>query len=60
MISGVKKEYPKASKSVLQKAQYEQKKFKCNFKNSFEDDKELSNIYLKFEKKLNHLKKKFS
>ncbi len=30
MISGVKKEYPKANKSVLQKAQYEQKKFKCN------------------------------
>ena len=30
MIIGVKKEYPKASKSVLQKAQYEQKKFKCN------------------------------
>ena len=30
MISGLKKEYPKASKSVLQKAQYEQKKFKCN------------------------------
>ena len=30
MITGVKKEYPKASKSVLQKAQYEQKKFKCN------------------------------
>ena len=29
MISGVKKEYPKASKSVLQKAQYEQKRFKC-------------------------------
>ncbi len=29
MIIGVKKEYPKASKSVLQKAQYEQKKFKC-------------------------------
>jgi len=26
MISGLKKEYPKASKSVLQKAQYEQKK----------------------------------
>ena len=25
MISGLKKEYPKASKSVLQKAQYEQK-----------------------------------
>ncbi len=30
MISGIKKEYPKAKKSVLQKAQYEQKKFKCN------------------------------
>ena len=29
MISGVKKEYPKSSKSVLQKALYEQKKFKC-------------------------------
>ena len=29
MISELKKEYPKASKSVLQKAQYEQKKFKC-------------------------------
>ena len=30
MISGIEKEYPKANKSVLQKAQYEQKKFKCN------------------------------
>ena len=29
MIISLKKEYPKASKSVLQKAQYEQKKFKC-------------------------------
>ena len=29
MIAGLKKEYPKATKSVLQKAQYEQKKFKC-------------------------------
>tara|TARA_X000001036_G_scaffold83050_1_gene75046 strand:- start:294 stop:1256 length:963 start_codon:yes stop_codon:yes gene_type:complete len=29
MIVGLKKEYPKATKSVLQKAQYEQKKFKC-------------------------------
>ena len=29
MIAGIKKNYPKASKSVLQKAQYEQKKFKC-------------------------------
>jgi len=30
MIIGLKKESPKASKSVLQKALYEQKKFKCN------------------------------
>ena len=30
MISGIKKEYPKANKSVLQKAQYEQKKFNCS------------------------------
>ena len=30
MINGVKKEYPKASKSVLQKAEYEKKKFKCS------------------------------
>ena len=30
MITGVKKQYPKASKSVLQKAEYEKKKFKCN------------------------------
>ena len=29
MIIGLKKQYPKASKSVLQKAQYEQKRFKC-------------------------------
>ena len=30
MITGVKKEYPKASPSVLQKAEYEKKKFKCS------------------------------
>ncbi|MBL6857092.1 MAG: tol-pal system protein YbgF [Pelagibacteraceae bacterium] len=30
MISGLKKQYPKASQSVLQKAQYEQKRFKCS------------------------------
>ena len=30
MIEGVKKQYPKASKSVLQKAEYEKKKFKCS------------------------------
>jgi tol-pal system protein YbgF len=30
MIRGLKKQYPKASQSVLQKAQYEQKRFKCS------------------------------
>tara|TARA_B100001029_G_scaffold179293_1_gene188290 strand:+ start:209 stop:1168 length:960 start_codon:yes stop_codon:yes gene_type:complete len=30
MINGVKKEYPKANQSVLQKAEYEKKKFKCS------------------------------
>ena len=30
MITGVKKEYPKAKQSVLQKAKYEEKKFECN------------------------------
>ena len=30
MISGVKTQYPKADKSILQKAQYEEKKFKCS------------------------------
>jgi len=29
MIMSLKKQYPKANKSVLQKAQYEQKKYKC-------------------------------
>jgi len=30
MIKGLKKQYPKASQAVLQKAQYEQKRFKCS------------------------------
>jgi len=29
MITGVGKQYPKASQSVLQKAKYEEKKFDC-------------------------------
>ena len=56
MIS-IKKEYPKASKSVLQKAQYEQK-FKCNFKSTFKNNKELLNIYLNFKKKIDKIKNK--
>ena len=34
MIAGVKKQYPKANQSVLQKAQYEEKKFDCKKENS--------------------------
>ena len=34
MISGVKKEYPQANQSVLQKAKYEEKKFECKKENS--------------------------
>ena len=30
MIKGLKKQYPKVSQSVLQKAQYEKKRFKCS------------------------------
>ena len=34
MIVGVKKEYPEANQSVLQKAKYEEKKFECKKENS--------------------------
>ena len=34
MITGVKKQYPKANQSVLQKAKYESKKFECKKKNT--------------------------
>ena len=34
MITGVKKQYPKAKQSVLQKAKYEEKKFGCKKDNS--------------------------
>ena len=34
MIAGVKKQYPNAKQSVLQKAKYEQKKFECKIDNS--------------------------
>ncbi len=33
MITGVKKQYPKANQSVLQKAKYEEKKFDCKKEN---------------------------
>jgi tol-pal system protein YbgF len=32
MILGIKKEYPKAKQSIIQKAEYEKKKFNCNTK----------------------------
>ena len=52
MIIGLKKEYPKASKSVLQKAQYEQKNSSASLKVKFKDHEELSKIYLKFKGKI--------
>ena len=58
MISGIKKEYPKANKSVLQKAQYEQKNSSVNLKKIFEKYEDLSKIFLKFKNKLDILNKK--
>ena len=58
MILGLKKEYPKASKSVLQKAQYEQKKFKCNFKKGFQNFEDLSKEYSNFKKKFKTINKR--
>ena len=34
MIAGVKKQYPKANQSILQKAKYEEKKFECKKDNT--------------------------
>ena len=48
MISGIKKEYPKANKSVLQKAQYEQK-IQVNLKTVLQN-KDLSNLFSNFKK----------
>ena len=58
MIVGVKKEYPKANKSVLQKAQYEQKNSNVNLKDIFKSNPEIAKIYLDFKKKLKNLKSK--
>ena len=58
MISGLKKEYPKASKSVLQKAQYEQKNSSVNLNNDLKEFKNLSNIFNNFKDKLDSLNKK--
>ena len=41
MITGVKKQYPKAKQSVLQKAKYEEKKFECK-------KEEVHNLILKY------------
>ena len=58
MISGLKKEYPKASKSVLQKAQYEQKNSNVNLKIYLRNSKDFSNIYSNFKNKFKSYKKK--
>ena len=51
MIIGLKKEYPKANKSVLQKAQYEQKNSSVILKTGFEDYTDLKDIF-KLRKKI--------
>ena len=53
MILGVKDQYPKAKQSVIQKAEYEKKKFNCDKKANknkllFKDQKIL-NFYTKFK-----------
>ena len=58
MISGLKKEYPKASKSVLQKAQYEQKNSNVILKRNFKGYKNLAKVYLNFKKNIDVFKKK--
>ena len=59
MIAGIKKQYPKASKSVLQKAQYEQKNSNVlNNKVFFSKNKNLSKIFSQIKLKLSFLKKK--
>ena len=58
MITGLKKEYPKASKSVLQKAQYEQKNSSVILKEGFKGFKDLEEVYKNFKKKLSRLNKK--
>ena len=45
MISGLKKEYPKASKSVLQKLNMSKKSSNVILKNSFKKLQDLSDIY---------------
>ena len=58
MIIGLKKEYPKASKSVLQKALYEQKNSSAILKSGFKDLKDSFKVYLNFRNKILKLKKK--
>ena len=58
MISGLKKEYPKASKSVLQKLSMSKKNSNVNLKNGFKDFNDLNKVYHKYKKKINILRKK--
>ena len=44
MISGIKKEYPKANKSVLQKLSMSKKNSSVNLKKFFESFEDLSKI----------------
>ena len=56
MITGLKKQYPKASKSVLQKAQYEQKNsIVLNHKACFKKSKRIQEIIIILNYKLKKL-----
>ena len=53
MITGIKKQYPKASKSVLQKLSMSKKNsIVLNHKNCLSSSEQISNIYLSFKKKI--------
>ena len=58
MILGIKKEYPKANKSVLQKLSMSKKNSSANLKDIFIFDRYLSSIFLNFKNKLDRLNKK--
>ena len=60
MIAGVKKQYPDATQSVLQKAKYEEKKFECkktihNFYIEKLKNPRIKKIYLRFKKELSEV-----
>ena len=58
MITGVKKQYPEAKQSVLQKAKYEEKKFECKKEKNHNlilkhlNDKKILKVFKEFKKSI--------